>query len=125
MFRAALFTLLLLPTASAQDRRVQPIVARKQVALVIGNAAYANGPLANSVRDAQAVAGRLRELNFDVALATDTGRKAMGVAIDQFLNKLGTGDVAFFYYSGHGMQVDGENYLVPIDFNGQNETDVR
>jgi formylglycine-generating enzyme required for sulfatase activity len=125
MFRAAFFTLLLLPTASAQDRRVQPIVARKQVALVIGNAAYANGPLANPLHDAQAVAQRLRELHFDVALATDAGRKAMGLAIDQFLNKLGTGDVALFYYSGHGMQVDGENYLIPLDFAGQNETDVR
>jgi formylglycine-generating enzyme required for sulfatase activity len=125
MFRAALLTLLLLPTAYAQDRRVQPIVARKQVALVIGNAAYPNRPLANSVHDAQAIARRLRELNFDVALTTDAGRKAMGLAIDQFLGKLGTGDVAFFYYSGHGMQVDGENYLIPLDFAGQNETDVR
>jgi formylglycine-generating enzyme required for sulfatase activity len=125
MFRAAVFTLLLLPAAFAQERRVQPIVARKQVALVIGNAAYPNRPLANSVHDAQAIARRLRELNFDVAVTTDAGRKAMGLAIDQFLGKLGTGDVAIFYYSGHGMQVDGENYLIPLDFAGQNETDVR
>jgi formylglycine-generating enzyme required for sulfatase activity len=125
MFRAAVFILLLLPAVFAQDRRVQPIVARKQVALVIGNAAYASRPLANSVHDAQAMARRLRELNFDAALITDAGRKDMGLAIDQFLNKLGTGDVAFFYYSGHGMQVDGENYLIPIDFAGQSETDVR
>jgi formylglycine-generating enzyme required for sulfatase activity len=125
MVRAAIFSLLLLTTASAQDRRVQPIVPRKQIALVIGNAAYANGPLANPLHDAQAIAQRLRELHFDVALTTNAGRKEMGAAIDQFLNKLGTGDVAFFYYSGHGMQVDGENYLIPIDFQGQNETDVR
>jgi formylglycine-generating enzyme required for sulfatase activity len=125
MMRGALLSLLLLTTASAQDRRVQPIVARKQVAVVIGNAAYANGPLANPLHDAQAIAQRLRELHFDVALTTNAGRKEMGAAIDQFLNKLGTGDVAFFYYSGHGMQVDGENYLIPIDFQGQNETDVR
>jgi formylglycine-generating enzyme required for sulfatase activity len=125
MQRAVLFSFLLLAAAFAQDRRVQPIVARKQVALVIGNAVYSNRPLANSVRDAQAVARRLRELNFDVALTTDAGRKAMGLAIDQFVNKLGTGDVAFFYYSGHGVQVEGENYLIPTDYQGQSETDVR
>jgi Tol biopolymer transport system component len=122
---AALLTLLLATAVFAQDRRIQPIVPHKQVALVIGNAAYSNRPLANPVHDAQAVAQRLRELNFDVTLATNTGRKAMGQAIDQFVDKLGTGDVAFFYYSGHGMQVEGENYLIPIDFQGQNETDVR
>ena len=99
---AALLTLLLTTGLIAQDRRIQPIVPRKQVALVIGNAAYANRPLANPVHDAEAVARRLRELNFDVTLATNTGRKAMGQAIDQFVDKLGTGDVAFFYYSGHG-----------------------
>jgi len=109
----------------AQDRRLQHIVARKQVALVIGNAAYANQPLRNPVHDAQAIAGRLRELNFDVVLVTDASRKAMGLAIDQFVGRLGAGDVAFFYYAGHGVQVDGENYLIPVDFQGQNETDVR
>ena len=126
MLRIAVLALAFLPLLSAQeDRRIQPIVARKQLALVIGNAAYPNRPLANPVHDAEAMARRLRELNFDVALVTDAGRKAMGQAIDQFLGKLATGDVAFFYYSGHGMQVDGENYLIPIDFQGQNETDVR
>ncbi len=125
MLRAAVLIALLLPAAHPQDRRIQPIVARKQVALVIGNSAYSNRPLANAVHDAQAVAARLRELHFDVTLATNAGRKAMGQAIDDFANKLGTGDVAFFYYSGHGVQVDGENYLIPTDYQGQSETDVR
>ncbi len=110
---------------TAQDRRVAPIIARKQVALVIGNSAYPNRPLTNPLRDAQAMYRRLHELNFDVTLVTDADRKAMGQAIDRFVDKLSTGDVALFYYSGHGMQVDGENYLIPVDFQGQNETDVR
>lgn len=130
--REALFVLLSYAAAicaafsqTAQDRRVAPIIAHKQVALVIGNSAYPNRPLANPVRDAQAMYRRLRELNFDVTLVTDADRRTMGQAVDQFLDKLGTGDVALFYYSGHGMQVDGENYLIPTDFQGQNETDVR
>jgi formylglycine-generating enzyme required for sulfatase activity len=109
----------------AQDRRVQPIVARKQVALVIGNAAYGTRPLANSVNDAHAMARVLQSLNYDVALVTDADRKAMGQAIDKFVAKLGTGDVAFFYYSGHGLQVEGENYLIPVDFELKGESDVR
>ena len=71
----------------AQDRRIQPIVARKQVALVIGNAAYSNGPLTNSVRDAEAMAAKLRQLGYDVSLITDAGRKTMGQALDQFVEQ--------------------------------------
>jgi uncharacterized caspase-like protein len=109
----------------AQDRRVEPIVAHKQVALVIGNAASTSHPLKNPRNDAVAMARRLRELHYDVTLVTDADRKAMGLAIDRFVDKLGAGDVGFFYYSGHGAQVEGENYLIPVDFQGQNETDVR
>ena len=108
-----------------QDRRIQPIVAHRQVALVIGNSAYASNPLRNPVNDAQAMGQRLRELNYDVTVVTDAGYESMGRAIDGYLNKLMTGDVAFFYYSGHGMQVEGENYLIPVDFQAQNEADVR
>ena len=109
---------------TVEDRRVAPIVAHKQIALVIGNGVF-NRRLTNPLSDAQAMSQRLRELNFDVTLVTNADRKSMGKAIDQFVDKLVTGDVAFFYYSGHGMQVDGENYLIPVDFQGQNETDVR
>ena len=125
MRRILLIAILTLAATWGQDRRVEPIVARKQVALVIGNAAYANRPLKNSRNDAEAMARRLRELNYEVSLVTDAGRKAMGQAVDQFIDRLGTGDVALFYYSGHGMQVEGENYLIPVDFQGQSETDVR
>jgi formylglycine-generating enzyme required for sulfatase activity len=49
----------------------------------------------------------------------------MGRAIEQFVGKLGTGDVALFFYAGHGVQSEGENYLLPVDFDGQDEIDVR
>ena len=125
MWRILFVALIFALAGAAQDRRIQPIVPHKQVALVIGNAAYRDRPLSNSVHDAQAVAGKLRGFGFEVDLATDADRKAMGQAIDRFVDRLGTGDVALFYYSGHGVQVDGENYLIPVDFQGKDETDVR
>jgi TPR repeat protein len=71
------------------------------------------------------MSARLQELGFDTDLQADVDRKHMATAIDRFVGKLGGGDVAVFYYSGHGVQVDGENYLIPVDFDGDNETDVR
>jgi uncharacterized caspase-like protein len=102
------------------------IVARKQVALVIGNSAYANQqPLKNPANDARAIAARLKALNYDVVSEFDANRRTMNRVVDQFAAKMGTGDVALFFYAGHGVQVDGENYLLPVDFDGQDEVDVR
>jgi uncharacterized caspase-like protein len=126
--RVASFILPLLaaPAHPQRDFRVEPIVPRKQVALVIGNGGYSHvGRLRNPVNDADAVARRLRELDFDVLLLKDAGRRETGQKVDEFIGRLGTGDVAFFYYAGHGVQVEGENYLIPVDFEGDSETDVR
>jgi hypothetical protein len=61
-----------------------------------------------------------------VSLVVNADRKTMGKAVDQFVGKLGTGDVAFFYYSGHGAQDENsENYLIPVDYQGQSETALR
>jgi uncharacterized caspase-like protein len=113
--------------AHAQQRGFQRdiIVARKQVALVIGNSAYANQPLRNPANDARAITARLKTLNYDVVSVFDANRRDMNRAIEQFVGRLGTGDVALFFYAGHGVQVDGENYLLPVDFDGQDEIDVR
>jgi hypothetical protein len=123
----ALLTMLASICATAQrDIQIERIVPRKQVALVIGNGAYGRvSTLQNPVNDADAMANRLRELNFDVLLAKDSGRRAMGQKIDEFIGRLGTGGVALFYYAGHGVQVEGENYLIPVDFEGDTESDVR
>ena len=120
------FTLAVVAQDSGDRRVVPTIKAHRQMALVIGNASYVNQPtLINSIRDAQAVSYRLRQLNFDVTLVTDADHRKMDTAIGEFARKLTTGDVALFYYSGHGLQVDGENYLVPVDFQGQDETEVK
>lgn len=86
-----------------------------RVALVIGNAKYAGNPLRNPVNDARAMARALRELGFDVVERTDISQREFNRAITQFRSKIGPDSVALFYYAGHGMQVRGNNYLIPVD----------
>lgn len=112
-------------SASAQDRRFEPIHPRRQVALVVGNSSYKASPLNNPKNDATDVGSRLRQLGFDVDVQLDADRKHMANAVEKFVGKLGPGDVGVFYFSGHGMQVEGENYLIPVDFDGASETDVK
>jgi hypothetical protein len=89
----------------------------KRVALVIGNAAYDTGPLRNPVNDAQAVTAALRELGFEVTTVENGAQAAIKQAIDDFgenLQRAGKNTVGLFYYSGHGVQVKGRNYLIPV-----------
>ena len=93
--------------------------AQRRVALVIGNAAYEapGARLTNPVNDARAMAEVLEELDFDVLLRQDLDREGMDRAADDFIRVLRGGDVALFYYSGHGLELDdGLNYLAPVDF---------
>jgi uncharacterized caspase-like protein len=87
------------------------------VALVIGNASYRNvRPLQNPVNDAQAMTKALRLAGFETILVEDAGKEQMEQALQTFRNRLLPGDVALFYYSGHGFQMEHQNYLVPIDY---------
>lgn len=95
------------------------VVARPQerVALVIGNSNYANSPLANPVNDAQLIAATLRQLDFDVIEQLDADENTMERSIQDFgdrLEDIGKNAVGLFYYAGHGVQLDGVNYLIPI-----------
>jgi hypothetical protein len=87
----------------------------RRVALVIGNAAYKNGPLRNPVNDARAVTRALSELGFEVIHREDLGREDLRRAIREFSVKIQQGGVGLFYYAGHGVQIKGENYIVPVD----------
>ena len=97
----------------------------RRVALAIGNNAYPGNALQNAVRDAQDVAGALRALGFEVQQIADADLRNMESSIDRFIGGLHGGDVGLFYYSGHGVQVDGENYLIPVNFNGRDEREVK
>jgi len=98
--------------------------AETKIALVIGNSAYPAARLKNPVNDAKAMADKLRALGFDVALRTDSSQRDMTRAISQFGHKLALGSVGLFYYAGHGMQVRGKNYLIPVDAEIETEGSV-
>ena len=90
--------------------------AAKRVALVIGNGAYTNAPaLANPKNDAQDMAAALKALGFTVILGADLDKRAMDSRILEFARALSGADAGVFHYSGHGLQVAGVNYLVPVD----------
>ena len=88
--------------------------ATARVALVIGNGTYASSPLANPVNDAEDMAVALEELGFSVLKGTDLDRREMRRLIRQFGESMVLGEIGLFYYAGHGLQVDGENFLVPV-----------
>ena len=92
-------------------------MADKRVALVIGNGAYANVPqLDNPVRDANAVANALRIAGFaSVAVENNLGRDALLASLRRFEAAADDADWALVYYAGHGIEVGGTNYLVPVD----------
>jgi hypothetical protein len=91
----------------------------KRVALVVGINKYDNLPrerqLAKAVNDARAMEGALKAVGFDVIKAEDVGRPAFNQAWQQLLNKLAPGDEVAVFFSGHGVEIEGGNYLVPRD----------
>lgn len=102
-----------------------PAAAQDRVALVIGNGKYAHaGPLPNPANDARAVATALREVGFDVLQGSDLDRAGMERLIRDFLRKIAKAKVALLFYAGHGMQIDGRNYLVPVDAKLEAATDL-
>ena len=102
-----------------------PAAAEKRVALIIGNSAYVNAsPLANPVNDASDMAAALQKVDFEVILGTDLGKPAFDAKIRDFVRILDRADVALLFYAGHGLQVSGRNYLIPIDAKLQGERDL-
>ena len=106
----------------------RPALADKRVALVIGNSAYQNVTrLDNPRNDAKLLADTLRSLGFTLVgggARLDLDKAAFDSAIQSFSNQVQGADVALFYYAGHGVQVRGSNYLVPINANPTREADV-
>ena len=102
----------------AQDRALRPVRVEQKRALLIGNAAYLHtAPLTNTVADVRALERALRGLGFDrVTRLEDQSLREMARALGEFARGLEAGDLALFYFSGHGLQVEQENYLLPVDY---------
>lgn len=101
-------------------------INEKRLALVIGNSKYGNAPLKNPANDAKAMAKTLKNLNFDVIEIIDGTKKNMRNGIRNFYSQLKTkGCIGLFYYAGHGIQVKGENYIIPVDHDIQEEFDIQ
>jgi len=101
----------MLMIAFAADARAQ-----KRVALVIGNSAYRHVPqLANPINDAGDMTEKLRGMGFEVVSGHDLDMDGVRDTIRDFVSRLDGADIALFYYAGHGLQVNGENYLAPVD----------
>jgi hypothetical protein len=101
-------------------------MTKKPTALVIGNAAYSQvGSLANPTNDADDIATKLQSRGFSVVKKTDCTNKGMDKAIKEFRTSLAGADVALFFFAGHGMQIDGENYLAAVDTDAASEIDAK
>jgi uncharacterized caspase-like protein len=104
---------------------VHGAAADKRVALVIGNSAYQHtAPLRNPSNDASDMAAKLRDLGFDVIEGTDLTKSEMESRIRTFSDKLAGSDVGLFFYAGHGLAVDGKNFLAPVDASLKSDADV-
>jgi len=111
-------------SAFAQENRGIKLHS-KRLALVIGNSAYQASPLKNTVNDAEDMSDSLKKLGFKVILKKNADQRNMEDAIRNFGKQLKDGSVGLFYFAGHGMQVEGRNYLIPIDAQIESESDVK
>lgn len=100
-----------------------PAVAARH-ALVIGNDAYERvGPLQNAINDANAIAGSLERLGYQVIVGTNARQVEMSQLLSRLVGTVKPGDEVVFYYAGHGVEVAGRNYLLPVDFPVLTSTD--
>ncbi|MBV8745168.1 MAG: caspase family protein, partial [Xanthobacteraceae bacterium] len=112
------------PANAEQSTAADP---RMRVALVIGNASYqdADAPLKDPVGDAKALGAALQRAGFDVEVAENLTKDAMGRTLDRFYDKVKPGTVTLIFFSGYGIQSNRQNYLIPVDAHIWTEADVR
>lgn len=109
--------------ASAQTAAVH--TQTRNVALVIGVSDYTvAGKLTNPTNDARAVDTALRELGFDTVLALDPGLRDLGTALDTFYRKIPSADIVMLFFAGHGVQINGRNFLLPKDVDPRGKTQL-
>ena len=98
--------------------------AERRVALVIGNNDYQNiVKLEKAVNDANSVSAELKKVGFEVQTLNNAGQKKMNQAINEFVQKVSGGGVGVFFFAGHGLQINNQNFLVPVDMDQPREAD--
>ena len=107
----------LMPTIGAPSSGL----AATRKALVIGNATYPNSMLRGAAADAALMRQLIERSGFQVVYRKDLGAASMRKATLSFASAIGRGDDVVIYYSGHGFEIKGENYLIPVDFNANEE----
>ena len=120
-FRAVALIAIALASALAAAQPDKP----PRVALVIGNGRYADAPLPNAVNDGADVAKELEAAGFSVIRRENATLKEMHLALREFGDRLGRNSTGVFYFAGHGLQVRGRNYLVPVDADIAREDEVQ
>jgi len=110
--------------ARAEVRAIRRNTEGRRVALVIGNGGYAKTQLKNPVNDARDMAEELKSAGFKTTCLMDAGKREMNAAIAEFGQRLDSAQVGLFFFAGHGMQVNGRNYLLPIGAEIRNEAEV-
>lgn len=111
-----------IPSETRGFKRVQE---EQRLALVIGNQTYEESPLRNPVNDARALKVVLETLGFQVIYRENADQSGMEEAVREFGRRLGKDSVGLFYYSGHGVQADGNNYLIPVQARIASKTELR
>jgi formylglycine-generating enzyme required for sulfatase activity len=124
--------LLIVLCASAQTRQHRGVALPdspenrgRRLALVIGNDAYPENPLHNAVNDARAMQSALEDAGFSVQIKLNTTLQQMESTIDEFTGGVNPGDTAMFFYAGHGMQINEQSYLIPVDFQARTAVDAK
>jgi hypothetical protein len=103
------------PAAAEAERTAQP----RKTAFVVGNSAYRHVQrLINPGRDAAAIAAKLSGIGFDVTTVIDGDQPTMAAALAEFTRRSAGSDIALFYFAGHGIQINGENYFLPVSTKG-------
>jgi uncharacterized caspase-like protein len=118
-----IFIAVVLPVAAQRDLRLESSV--QKLALIVGNEAYPKWPLRNPANDARAMDQALKATGFTTEVVLNANLPNMERAIDRFIGRIRNGDVVLFFYAGHGIQVNNENYLVPVDFDAKDEADAK
>lgn len=100
-------------------------MSRKMTALVIGNSNYPGLELKNATNDSEDIASKLSEFGFSVIHVSNATKKDIDEAVNSFRDNLNSNDVGLFYFAGHGMQIDGVNYINAVDTDFSSEIDAK